>query len=153
MQNQRSDEALPALPHSLGEDTMITKLHLGDFKNFQDATLHLGPLTVLLGANASGKSNVRDALRFLHRVARGYTLADTIGEKWGEGGVLQWRGLRGGAVEAVRHGASTFTLIADVEIMSDQLGLIQPRRSDRKRRDNGRAAGNHPHFQQMHIFR
>lgn len=102
---------------------MITRLHLGDFKNFQDATIHLGPLTILLGANASGKSNVRDALRFLHGVARGYTLADTIGEKWGEGGVLQWRGLRGGAVEAVRHGASTFTLIADVEIMSDQLGF------------------------------
>jgi predicted ATPase len=99
---------------------MITTLHLADFKNFQDTTLHLGPLTVLLGANASGKSNVRDALRFLHGVARGYTLADTIGEKWGEGGVLQWRGLRGGAVEAVRHGASTFTLAADVEILSEQ---------------------------------
>lgn len=102
---------------------MITKLHLQNFKNFQDATLHLGPLTVLLGANASGKSNVRDALRFLHGVARGYTLADTIGEKWGEGGVLQWRGLRGGALEAVRHGASTFTLVADVETTSEQLRL------------------------------
>lgn len=103
---------------------MITRLHLQDFKNFQDATLHLGPLTVLLGANASGKSNVRDALRFLHGVARGYTLADTIGEKWGEGGVLQWRGLRGGVVEAVRHGASTFTLTADIETSGEQSGLI-----------------------------
>ena len=116
---------------------MITKLHLRDFKNFQDVTLHLGPLTILLGANASGKSNVRDALRFLHGVARGYTLADTMGEKYGEGGELQWRGLRGGTAEAARHGASTFTITADVEIMSDQLGSIQPRRSDRKRRDNG----------------
>ena len=50
-----------------------------------------------IGANATGKSNVRDALRFLHGIARGYTLADTIGEKWGEGGVL-----RGGTVEAAR---------------------------------------------------
>lgn len=99
---------------------MITRLHLQNFKNFQDATLHLGPLTILVGANASGKSNVRDALRFLHGVARGYTLADTIGEKWGEGGVLQWRGLRGGAVEAVRHGASTFALTADFETMGEQ---------------------------------
>jgi predicted ATPase len=81
---------------------MLTRLHLHDFKNFQSATLPLGPLTLLLGANAAGKSNVRDALRFLHGVARGYKLADTIGEKWGEGGVLQWRGLRSGTVEAAR---------------------------------------------------
>jgi hypothetical protein len=66
---------------------MLTRLHLHDFKNFQSATLPLGPLTLLLGLNAAGKSNVRDALRFLHGVARGYTLADIIGEKWGEGGV------------------------------------------------------------------
>ena len=92
---------------------MLTRLHLHDFKNFQAATLPLGPLTLLLGANAAGKSNVRDALRFLHGVARGYTLADTIGEKWGEGGVLQWRGLRGGTVEAARYGAATFTLQAE----------------------------------------
>ncbi len=91
---------------------MLTELQLHDFKNFQRATLALGPLTILLGVNAAGKSNLRDALRFLHGVARGYTLADIIGEKWGEGGVLQWRGLRGGTVEAARHGATTFTLHA-----------------------------------------
>jgi predicted ATPase len=92
---------------------MLTRLHLHDFKNYQSAALPLGPFTVLCGLNAAGKSNVRDALRFLHGVARGYTLADTIGEKWGEGGVLQWRGLRGGTVEAARHGAATFTLQAE----------------------------------------
>jgi len=104
---------------------MITRLHLQDFKNFQDATLHLGPLTILLGANASGKSNLRDALRFLHGVARGYTLADTMGGKYGEGGELQWRGLRGGTAEATRHGASTFTMTAEFEVMGvEQLGLM-----------------------------
>ena len=96
---------------------MITKLHLREFKNFQDVTLHLGPLTILMGANASGKSNLRDALRFLHGVARGYTLADTMGGKYGEGGELQWRGLRGGTAEAARHGASTFTMTAELETM------------------------------------
>ena len=42
---------------------MIKSLHLKRFKNFQDATLTLGPLTILIGANASGKSNIRDAFR------------------------------------------------------------------------------------------
>jgi predicted ATPase len=100
-------------PNEPDEATMLTRLHLHDFKNFQAATLLLGPLTLLLGANAAGKSNVRDALRFLHGIARGYTLADIIGEKWGEGGVLQWRGLRGGTVEAARHGAASFMLQAE----------------------------------------
>jgi AAA15 family ATPase/GTPase len=79
---------------------MLTRLHLERFKNFADVELRLGPLTTLVGTNASGKSNLRDALRLLHGIARGYTLADILGEKWGEGGVLQWRGIRGGAEEA-----------------------------------------------------
>lgn len=49
---------------------MLTRLHLTNFKNFADATLELGPFTVLVGTNASGKSNVRDALRFLHGVGK-----------------------------------------------------------------------------------
>jgi predicted ATPase len=88
----------------------LEKLHLVSFKNFKDATLHLGPLTVLVGTNASGKSNIRDAFRFIHGIARGYTLAEIIGEKWIEGGVLQWKGIRGGTKETAYRGADGFTL-------------------------------------------
>ncbi len=87
---------------------MLTSLRLQGFKNFRDATVALGPLTLLVGTNAAGKSNVRDAFRFLHGVARGYSLAEIIGEKWGDGGVLQWRGIRGGIREAAFEGASIF---------------------------------------------
>ena len=47
---------------------MLTSLRLRNFKNFADETLRMGPFTVLVGANASGKSNVRDALRRAGRV-------------------------------------------------------------------------------------
>ena len=57
---------------------MITSLRLVDFKNFADETLKLGPFTIIVGANASGKSNIRDAFRFLHGIGRGYTLAEII---------------------------------------------------------------------------
>jgi predicted ATPase len=80
------------------------------FKNFQDAELVLGPLTVLIGTNASGKTNILDAFRFLHGISRGYNLAEIIGEKWGEGGVLQWKGIRGGTREVTYMGAETFAL-------------------------------------------
>ncbi len=83
---------------------MITSLRLINFKNFADETLRLGPFTVIVGANASGKSNIRDAFRFLHGIGRGYTLAEIMGGKYGAGGQLEWAGIRGAPNEIVRFG-------------------------------------------------
>ena len=81
---------------------MLTSLRLVNFKNFADETLKLGPFTVIVGANASGKSNIRDAFRFLHGIGRGYTLAEIIGGKVGAGGQLEWEQIRGAPIEIVR---------------------------------------------------
>ena len=96
---------------------MIHHVTLHNFKNFREATLHLGPFSVLVGANASGKSNLRDAFRFLHGVGRGYTLAETFGEKYVEG-ALQWRGLRGTLGEMAFWGTARFQLEAELNIAS-----------------------------------
>ena len=89
---------------------MLKRLHPQQFKNFKDANLELGAFTLLVGTNASGKSNIRDAFRFLHGISRGYSLAEIIGEKWIEGGVLQWRGIRGGTREVTFESRSSFEL-------------------------------------------
>ncbi len=89
---------------------MLKKLGLERFKNFKDTELNLGSLTILVGTNASGKSNIRDAFRVLHGISRNYSLAEIFGEKWIEGGVLQWRGIRGGTKEVTFQGESTFAL-------------------------------------------
>ena len=81
---------------------MITSLRLVDFKNFADETLRVGPFTVVVGANASGKSNIRDAFRFLHGVGRGYTLAEILGGRWGPGGQVEWQKIRGAPNEVGR---------------------------------------------------
>ena len=81
---------------------MITSLRLVNFKNFADETLRVGPFTLLVGANASGKSNIRDAFRFLHGIGRGYTLAEIMGGKYGPGGP-EWAGIRGAPNEVARH--------------------------------------------------
>ena len=73
---------------------MITSLQLKDFKNFADETLCVGPFTVIVGTNASGKSNIRDAFRFLHGIGRGYTLAEIIGGKY-LGGQPEWEAYPG----------------------------------------------------------
>ncbi len=90
--------------------TMINFLRLRHFKNFADETIKLGPLTIIVGTNASGKSNIRDAFRFVHGIARGYALAEIIGEKYVEGGTLQWKGVRGGLKEVVEHTFNEFTI-------------------------------------------
>ncbi|MDE0690812.1 MAG: AAA family ATPase [Gammaproteobacteria bacterium] len=81
---------------------MITNLRLANFKNFADESLVVGPFTVIVGANASGKSNIRDAFRFLHGIGRGYTLAEILGGRYGAGGQAEWNGIRGAADEIMR---------------------------------------------------
>jgi predicted ATPase len=101
---------------------MITELRLRDFKNFHDATLRLGSFTVLVGANASGKSNIRDAFRVLHGIGRGYSMAEIIGGKYGGGGQLEWSPLRGGANEIVKSGAAAFEIGVDLEFAEGTAG-------------------------------
>ena len=81
---------------------MITSVRMVNFKNFADETLNLGPFTVIVGANASGKSNIRDAFRFLHGIGRGYTLAEIMGGKYG----ADWKPMRGAPNEIVRMGST-----------------------------------------------
>ena len=40
---------------------MIEEIRLSNWKSFRDATLYFDALTVLIGTNASGKSNALDA--------------------------------------------------------------------------------------------
>ena len=46
---------------------MITHLHIESFKCLRDVTIELSPLTVLIGANDSGKSSILEAIRLLGR--------------------------------------------------------------------------------------
>jgi len=99
---------------------MLKSLRLENFKSFKNAELSLGELTVLVGTNASGKSNIRDAFRFLHGISRGYSIAEIIGEKYGEGGVLQWRGIRGGTKEISYCGEKSFAISISFSVNDGQ---------------------------------
>ena len=74
----------------------ITKVWARNFRSIECAELELGPLTVLVGPNASGKSNLLDILGFLaDGVRRGLETAitrrggiDSIGRKSPTGRVL-----------------------------------------------------------------
>lgn len=56
---------------------MLQSITFQNFKSYRSATLKLAPLTMLIGANASGKSNAVEGLRLLSWIAQGNRL-DTI---------------------------------------------------------------------------
>jgi predicted ATPase len=91
---------------------MLTRLRLMRFKSFEDAELSMGPFTLLVGANASGKSNVREALRLLHGVGCGHTLEEIF------------EGLRGGAAEAAFRKETELALEVDVPMPVGDLRYI-----------------------------
>ena len=102
---------------------MISRLKMVNFKNFKDETLYVGPFTVIAGANASGKSNVRDAFRLLHGIGRGYSLADILGGKYGPGGEMVWHPVRGAFNEIVRFGEPNFSLDLSLGELIDSYSL------------------------------
>ena len=53
---------------------MLSSFTLKNFKSYREATLELAPLTLLIGANASGKSNLIEALRLLSWIVSGNRL-------------------------------------------------------------------------------
>ena len=91
---------------------MITSIRLVNFKNFADETLRVGPFTIIVGANASGKSNIRDAFRFLCGIGTGFTLAEIIGGK----SRSDWEPIRGAANEIIRFGRESFSIEVEMNL-------------------------------------
>jgi len=57
---------------------MISEIVIQNFKSYKNTTLKLAPLTLLVGANASGKSNAIEAIRFLSWLADGRRIDDIL---------------------------------------------------------------------------
>ena len=66
---------------------MITRIKINGFKSFKDFEMAFTPLTIVTGANASGKSNLFDALQLLSRLAE-TDLKTAFSEQRGEPGEL-----------------------------------------------------------------
>lgn len=88
---------------------MLKRIRLTDFKSFVDEEVELAPLTLLVGANASGKSNFFDALRFLQGLSLDLSVAQVLdGEESSRPDA--WPGIRGRSQEAARIGTSSFAI-------------------------------------------
>ena len=82
---------------------------LKDFKNFQDASLDLfEPLTILLGRNGAGKTNLIEGVELMAALARGVPTNDVTDID--RGGALE---VRGGLPSCGRFGTASFELRLD----------------------------------------
>lgn len=54
---------------------MLKSIQIENFKSYSSQTLPLAPLTLMIGANASGKSNALEAFRFLSWLSQGQKLS------------------------------------------------------------------------------
>lgn len=82
---------------------MITELRLRNWKSFFDATLFIDPITVIIGTNASGKSNIFDALKLLSALASPIDIMDIV------------KNVRGGAEGIIRRGEQKCNLTITME--------------------------------------
>jgi len=106
---------------------MISEILLKNWKSHQESTLYIDSLSVLIGTNASGKSNALDALLFLNRIANSVQLTAAL-----QGDGTQ-TAVRGGVEWAARRPGNTFTLQVTVRV-NDQLDYIYS--IDARARDN-----------------
>lgn len=87
---------------------MLASITVENFKSYKQATLPLAPLTLMIGANASGKSNIIEAIRLLSWLADGHKL-----------GTMQYEIqsldllVRGNASDFAKHGEVSFKISCD----------------------------------------
>ncbi|MFN6519516.1 MAG: AAA family ATPase [Nostoc sp. CreGUA01] len=97
---------------------MLKQLILENWKSFRYAELPLDPLTVLIGTNASGKSNVVEALEFLKRIVQGEKVEVALtGDK-------RLPSIRGGIEWATYQNTTKFTLKVVVQFENDSNDYI-----------------------------
>lgn len=92
---------------------MIKSIRLQNWKSFADATLPVQPLTVLVGTNASGKSNLFEAFSLVRRLMDGLRLQNVFDADHSSFPI------RGGAAWIIRHGESQAAITVTLQHPSD----------------------------------
>ncbi len=94
---------------------MLKEIRFINWKSFGNATLYIDPLTVLIGTNASGKSNTLDGIAFINRVAQGKDLSEAL---MGASTIMfddKLNAIRGGTDWAAKKPGSQFKIEALIE--------------------------------------
>lgn len=97
----------------------LVSISLKPFKSYQNVKVPLEPLTVLIGRNASGKSNLLDAFEVLGRLARGLDVRDVL-----DGSLDGLSPIRGGSRGLAPAGSESQTIYLSVEVDDPEHGSL-----------------------------
>lgn len=97
---------------------MLKELTLENWKSFRHAVLPIDPLTILIGTNASGKSNALEALEFLKRTVLGKGFEAALA------GDITLPPIRGGVEWAALKPETQFTLEVLIQGRDDQTDYL-----------------------------
>jgi predicted ATPase len=99
---------------------VLNHLRVSGFKSLQDVDLSLPRLAVIFGPNASGKSNIVDALQALARIATERTLKEALTEPIRGYAVEAFTLPRGGLPAMLKQEQAVFTLEAELSSTNGQ---------------------------------
>ena len=85
---------------------MLTRIEIDGFKTFEGFALDLQPFSAIVGPNASGKSNLFDAIRFLSLLAQHDVRTAMQGLRGSTGGAVPEDGRRPLTADELRRRSS-----------------------------------------------
>lgn len=105
---------------------MIRRVKIRGYKSLKDVEINLQPLTLVIGPNAAGKSNLFDALGLLSRCVTSQTLGEAF--KGHRGTPVEAFFYRGGGLDwLLNQPAAQFTLEVDVELLPEVVETVERR--------------------------
>ncbi len=108
---------------------MIRRVFIKGYKSLRDVDLKLNPLTVIVGANASGKSNLLDALGLLGKIVTSPTIAAAFDEH--RGTPLEAFFVPSGGVEKLLENETLrFSLGVEIELANHVVQRIETQMRD-----------------------
>ena len=103
---------------------MIRRVQIKGYKSLQNVEVELQPLTVIMGPNAAGKSNLFDALRLLSHICTKRNLNEAFEEHRGAPLEAFFYGGEGVAGLLKKHVAQ-FSIEVDVELSEESINRIE----------------------------
>ncbi|HOT90370.1 MAG TPA: AAA family ATPase [Anaerolineae bacterium] len=105
---------------------MIRRVKVQGYKSLRNIDIDLSALTLILGANAAGKSNLLDALALLSRMATSDTLREAFAQHRGMPLEAFYYG-EGGIKALLVQKAAQFTIEVDVDLGDDVVRDVEER--------------------------
>jgi predicted ATPase len=95
---------------------MLKRIRIRGYKSFDDLTLCLRPLSVLIGPNSAGKSNFLDALQLLSRMATKPTLKEAFESPYRGTPLESFSFVGEGVKSQLSHPTLSFVFEVDVQL-------------------------------------